>query len=68
MKPPPACGTPGGFHRHHRRNEKPCRPCLAAFRRVQNARNRALSRLARLHPGEYVRLLAEETEKAQEEG
>jgi lambda repressor-like predicted transcriptional regulator len=28
----PSCGTPGGYQRHHRNNEKPCEPCKASRR------------------------------------
>ena len=38
----PECGTTGGYNRHAKRREKPCRPCLdanRAYRRKWRAEN-----------------------------
>jgi hypothetical protein len=58
-------GTYGGYQAHRRLDETACGPCLRANSNykikqrstgVENARERALRRLARLHPSEFRRL------------
>jgi hypothetical protein len=39
-----ACGTPKGFHRHHKRDEKPCERCRLAKTEYQREKYRAFRR------------------------
>jgi hypothetical protein len=72
---PLLCGTNAGYIRHMKSDGKPCEDCRAAHTlaqrlyraragnpgRIHNlARNRALSRLGRLHPDEFRALYREE--------
>ncbi len=44
---PPACGTPGGWWRHHRSGEPPCQPCWEAVRDYNRSRRAIRRRRAR---------------------
>jgi hypothetical protein len=73
---PLLCGTAAGYIRHVRAGEKACDDCRAAHtlyvrlwrakggmassRAQRDARGRALTRLARMHPSEYRALYLEE--------
>lgn len=69
---PLLCGTRAGYIRHVKAGEPACDDCRAAhtlYMRLyrargghayDSARQRALSRLARMHPTEYRALVAEE--------
>lgn len=67
------CGTRAAYQRHYRNGEKPCRPCRDAYnsyqseyardRGNQRAYQRALKRLARMHPNVFDALYAEELAK-----
>ena len=79
---PLLCGTAAGYIRHIRAKETACEECRAAHTlyvrlwrarggmaktRAQNsARQRALSRLARMHPTEYRALYTEERQRDNE--
>lgn len=76
---PLLCGTAAGYIRHVRAGEKACEECRAAHtlyvrlwrarggmkntREQSSARQRALSRLARMYPNHYRALYAEERQK-----
>lgn len=60
------CGSNRGYYAHLRAGGKPCSRCKQAhadhYVESNAARARALARLARLHPADYRRLVAEERE------
>jgi muconolactone delta-isomerase len=76
---PLLCGTAAGYIRHIRAGERACEECRAAHtlyvrlwrarggmakqRAYDSARQRALSRLARMHPTHYRALYLEERQK-----
>jgi hypothetical protein len=76
---PLLCGTAAGYIRHIRAGESACEECRAAHtlyvrlwrarggmaktRASGAARQRALARLSRMHPGEYRALYLEERQK-----
>lgn len=76
---PLLCGTAAGYIRHVRAGEKACDDCRAAHtlyvrlwrarggikstREQASARQRALSRLARMHPSEYRALYLDERQR-----
>lgn len=68
-------GTYGGYQAHRRLGEDACAACLDAnnaYKAVQrsggaeNARERALRRLARLHPSEFRRLYYAELQRVED--
>lgn len=67
------CGTPAAYQRHLYRDEDTCRLCRDAWNAYlrndpahkarSRTRGRALTKLAELHPAQYLALLAEERAK-----
>lgn len=53
-------GTNAGYQAHRRAGQPTCTPCRKARREYYRARNRALERLAVMHPGLFRALVAEE--------
>jgi hypothetical protein len=71
VQPPAAtderCGTYAGYQQHGMAKQPPCEPCLKAnrayHRRYEDARRRALTKLAHAYPARFRRILAEERAK-----
>lgn len=66
-------GTNGGYQQHRRRGEDACSECIEAHRifrgqrrdaNSENARERALRRLAQVYPSEFRRLYYAELRRA----